>query len=108
MAHESTELSFRLFVTQQGDGQWYAHCVDLTVDGLAATRDEALQKVAHSIETYLGWAIETGQPLRRPSPWMFHARYRWYAIRDALLTLKARRPSPRRTLHYPQQRPQPV
>lgn len=103
MGHEATEVTFRLFVVPQADGQWYAHCVDLTLDALAPTRDEAIRKVEIAISGYVRWALAKKQPLRRPSPWTFRVRHFMYESLDAYRAFRAQRqPQLRQTLLVPQ------
>lgn len=99
---EPQSLMIRGFAVRRNDGLWYAHCIDLSLDALAPTRDEALEKLQSAIADYLEWASERGLPLLRPSPLRFRLRYGAYALGDKLSALTQRPPrpkNPRRTFH---------
>ncbi len=91
-ATKPQRLVFRGFVARRRDGRWYAHCIDLTVDGLAETAQEAIDKAARAGAAYLNWASEHGEPLRRPSPLRFRIQYYLYAAQDSLRSLSRRPP----------------
>lgn len=78
---------FRAYVVQDGSGEWYAHCIDLTVDAMGSTREEAIEKLLDAMELYVQWADEQGIPRRRQSPLEFRLRFHYYAARDRLRQL---------------------
>src|SRR5690606_34747076 len=89
---EPQHLTYRGFVARRRDGLWYAHCIDLTVDGLASTPQEAIEKAGQAGLAYLNWASAHGEPLRRPSPLWFHVRYHLYGAQEFLRSLLRRPP----------------
>ncbi len=103
--HDERFITVRGFVVQRPDGQWYAHCIDLTIDALAPTRDQALEKMSSATLAYLTWATERGVPLMRPSPLRFRLRYYALALQDRFRGLVPRPPQPEsrsaRTFHRP-------
>jgi predicted RNase H-like HicB family nuclease len=89
---EQRSVSVRGYITKRGDGRWYAHCIDLTLDALADTPEEALNELAQAMSAYLSWASENGQPLLRRSPLQFQLQYYAAAASDWLRSRSNRPP----------------
>lgn len=53
-------LILRRYSEQQRDGQWYAHCIDLTLDGQASEQGLAASKLNTAIRLYFEWAADRG------------------------------------------------
>ena len=102
---EVEAITVRGFIVRRRDGMWYAHCIDLTIDALAPTPQEAIEKISSATVSYLNWATERGEPLMRPSPLRFRLRYYVLAVKDRLRAFFRRPPSATnsggRTFHQP-------
>ena len=70
-----TEVTLRCYVHRRADGKWYAHCIDVSLDALGSSMEEAQTKLATAIKQYLDWTVEKGVPYRRPSPFKFQRTY---------------------------------
>lgn len=97
-------LVIRGFVVPRPNGTWYAHCIDLTIDALAPSREEAIDQLNRASVAYLEWASERRDvPVLRRSPLRFRLRYYRYAFEDAINAFRQRprKPQVRHTFQGP-------
>jgi predicted RNase H-like HicB family nuclease len=93
------DLRLRCFADRSADGDWYAHCIDLTLDAQAPTYEAAVAKLDGAIDQYIDWAVErslSAHELLRPSPLEFRLRYlrAWLLTRLGTFSKSSRGESP--------------
>ncbi len=95
-------LHFRCWAERRSNGRWYAHCIDLTLDGEGDTYLQAKENLDGAILSYLKTILSEGLEhglLRRPSPLSFRLRYHEIWLRLFLRSIFSKRPNGLRTDH---------